>query len=195
PHHRPAQLVQQCPSVLVAAQTKHTLQAQGADAIFLGSHLPHGPKPNRQRQFAVLEDRARQDRGFPTAVFTTPKMASDRQPAATTGGTNKTLRPPQGKQIGPAIRFVTEAPFQFQKRARIILCHRRKHYHREAVESCQYPYWGMGDNSSGELGDGTYDNTNLPMQIVASNVTAIAAGGGNHHYFPIFAHSLFLKGT
>ena len=42
----------------------------------------------------------------------------------------------------------------------------------------------MGDNSYGELGDGTYNQTNRPEQIVATNVTAIAAG-----YF----HSLFLQ--
>jgi len=50
--------------------------------------------------------------------------------------------------------------------------------------------WAMGYNYYGELGDGTYGNpafsycTNRPEQIVASGVTAIAAGGG---------HSLFLK--
>ncbi|MGD0251849.1 MAG: Ig-like domain-containing protein, partial [Verrucomicrobiota bacterium] len=49
--------------------------------------------------------------------------------------------------------------------------------------------WAMGDNQSGELGDGTYNavnpfGTNQPQQIVATNVTAIAAGG---------IHSLFLK--
>jgi len=44
--------------------------------------------------------------------------------------------------------------------------------------------WGMGDNGYGELGDGTYNNTNRPEQIVASNVTAIAAGA---------VFSLFLK--
>jgi hypothetical protein len=44
--------------------------------------------------------------------------------------------------------------------------------------------WAMGANLSGQLGDGTYNQTNRPKQIVASNVTAIAAG-----YF----HSLFLK--
>jgi alpha-tubulin suppressor-like RCC1 family protein len=48
--------------------------------------------------------------------------------------------------------------------------------------------WAMGDNNSGELGDGTTDNdnynTNLPEQIVAGNVTAVAAGSG---------FSLFLK--
>jgi alpha-tubulin suppressor-like RCC1 family protein len=44
--------------------------------------------------------------------------------------------------------------------------------------------WGMGDNTWGELGDGTYNSTNQPERIVASGVTAIAAGWG---------HSLFLK--
>jgi alpha-tubulin suppressor-like RCC1 family protein len=49
--------------------------------------------------------------------------------------------------------------------------------------------WAMGANDDGELGDGTYGTvypytTNRPEQIVASNVTAIAAG-----YF----HSLFLN--
>lgn len=46
--------------------------------------------------------------------------------------------------------------------------------------------WGMGLNQYGELGNGTYDIffTNVPQKIVASNVTAIAAGA---------YHSLFLK--
>jgi alpha-tubulin suppressor-like RCC1 family protein len=50
--------------------------------------------------------------------------------------------------------------------------------------------WGMGDNGWGQLGDGTFEPgindacTNVPEEIVASNVTTIAAGG---------AHSLFLK--
>src|SRR6516164_7399868 len=43
--------------------------------------------------------------------------------------------------------------------------------------------WVMGDNMYGQLGDGTYNTTNLPGQIVASNVVAVA--GANH--------SLFLK--
>jgi alpha-tubulin suppressor-like RCC1 family protein len=42
----------------------------------------------------------------------------------------------------------------------------------------------MGDNNHGQLGDGTYNITNQPEEIVASNVTTIAAG---------LYHSLFLK--
>ena len=44
--------------------------------------------------------------------------------------------------------------------------------------------WAMGENAEGQLGDGTYNNTNRPEQIVATNVMAIAAGSD---------HSLFLK--
>jgi alpha-tubulin suppressor-like RCC1 family protein len=44
--------------------------------------------------------------------------------------------------------------------------------------------WAMGNNSYGQLGDGTFNSTNRPEQIVASGVTAIAAG---------YWHSLFLK--
>jgi alpha-tubulin suppressor-like RCC1 family protein len=44
--------------------------------------------------------------------------------------------------------------------------------------------WAMGYNYFGELGNGTYNNTNRPEQIVPSNVTAIAAGA---------YHSLILK--
>jgi alpha-tubulin suppressor-like RCC1 family protein len=50
--------------------------------------------------------------------------------------------------------------------------------------------WAMGGNSDffgdacGQLGDGTWNKTNRPEQIVASGVTAISAG---------VAHSLFLK--
>jgi alpha-tubulin suppressor-like RCC1 family protein len=44
--------------------------------------------------------------------------------------------------------------------------------------------WAMGDNTYGQLGEGTVNETNRPQQIVAGGVTAIAAGDG---------HSLFLK--
>jgi alpha-tubulin suppressor-like RCC1 family protein len=49
--------------------------------------------------------------------------------------------------------------------------------------------WAMGYNYYGQLGDGTYgfppfNSTNLPEQIVATNVTAVAAGN---------YHSLFIK--
>jgi alpha-tubulin suppressor-like RCC1 family protein len=44
--------------------------------------------------------------------------------------------------------------------------------------------WAMGDNSSGQLGNGSYFSAKQPVNIVGSDVTAIAAGSG---------YSLFLK--
>ena len=42
--------------------------------------------------------------------------------------------------------------------------------------------WAMGDNSLGQLGDGTHDQANLPKQIVPGNVAAITAGGNNSQF-------------
>ena len=44
--------------------------------------------------------------------------------------------------------------------------------------------WSTGWNLYGQLGTGTFDDTNRPVQIVAGGVTAVAAG---------WIHSLFLK--
>jgi hypothetical protein len=42
--------------------------------------------------------------------------------------------------------------------------------------------WGMGYNSDGELGNGTFDySVNVPAQIVSGGVTAMAVGCGNNH--------------
>ncbi len=46
--------------------------------------------------------------------------------------------------------------------------------------------WAMGANGFGQLGDGTFNNTNSPEKIVATNVTKIAGGG---------SHSLFVRGN
>jgi alpha-tubulin suppressor-like RCC1 family protein len=57
--------------------------------------------------------------------------------------------------------------------------------------------WAIGWNAYGQLGDGTTDNgnyeTNQPEQIVASNVTAVAAGL-NHSLFLMSNGSLWAMG-
>jgi alpha-tubulin suppressor-like RCC1 family protein len=54
--------------------------------------------------------------------------------------------------------------------------------------------WGMGYNSTGALGDGTFNTTNRPEQIVSSNVIAIA-GGWNHSMFLKSDGSLWTMGN
>ncbi|MGO8836841.1 MAG: RCC1 domain-containing protein [Limisphaerales bacterium] len=54
--------------------------------------------------------------------------------------------------------------------------------------------WAMGENYSGELGDGTFNSTNRPEEIVSSGVTAMAAG----EYYSLFLKSngsLWAMGT
>ena len=45
--------------------------------------------------------------------------------------------------------------------------------------------WAYGNNSYGQLGDGSTTSTNIPEQILASNVTAVAVG----QYFSLFLKS------
>jgi alpha-tubulin suppressor-like RCC1 family protein len=45
--------------------------------------------------------------------------------------------------------------------------------------------WAMGHNAYGQLGDGSFNNTNRPEQIVPNGVTTIAAGD----YFSLFLKS------
>ena|ERR1035438_606053 len=55
--------------------------------------------------------------------------------------------------------------------------------------------WAMGNNDSGQLGDGTFNNTNRPEIIVSSGVMGIAAAGNQYQFFPIRfpGRSYFLK--
>ena len=45
--------------------------------------------------------------------------------------------------------------------------------------------WGWGENDKGQLGNGTFSNTNIPVQVVSSGGAAFSgvvaiAGGTNH---------------
>ena len=53
----------------------------------------------------------------------------------------------------------------------------------KATAAGSYDVWAMGDNSSGQFGDGTTTNRSTPVQV-ASGVAKVAAGE---------THSLYLK--
>lgn len=55
------------PSRLITAQPQYPLQSQGADAMFLASHIPGRRQPDLQGSARLLEDRARRDRALMAA--------------------------------------------------------------------------------------------------------------------------------
>ena len=75
--------MQHRPRRLVAAQTKNTLQTQGADAVLLAGNLPHGAEPDRQRHVAVLKNGARNDRHLVATMVAKPAMPPNRPGIAT----------------------------------------------------------------------------------------------------------------
>jgi alpha-tubulin suppressor-like RCC1 family protein len=88
-------------------------------------------------------------------------------------------------QLGNGAHFSTSCPGQIV--ASNVVAIAAGWYHSLFLES-DGSLWAMGSDSAGQLGDGTQvsflGGTNRPELIVASNVTAIAAG---------YAHSLFRK--
>src|SRR5712691_9991909 len=112
PHHRSPELVEQSPSGFVAPKPKHPLESQGADAVLLARDKPHCPKPGRQRQMTVLEDRACRNRGLMSTICTQPKVAPHRpSPAPTARWATEAFGPAQHEQILPTGGFAAESLF------------------------------------------------------------------------------------
>lgn len=88
-HHRAPQLVQPVSRGVVAAPSKHPLQAQRAGPVFLVGHLPPRLEPKSQGQIGVREQRSRSDRGLMLAA----------------GGSGKAfVRSPQRRDLGSVDR-------------------------------------------------------------------------------------------
>jgi hypothetical protein len=121
-NHCTAKLVKQRPSSSVTAKSENPLQAECTDTILLTRDMPHRPKPNCQRQAAILKNRSGTNRRLvptPAAKQQTPAHQPGGTNAAT--GANKSVRPPQLEQIAPTAIFGRKPSFQFQQRPRVIL--------------------------------------------------------------------------
>ena len=88
--------------------------------------------------------------------------------------------PPAGSVL--AILFNLSLPHSIVHAAPTVTQVSAGYYHTLFIES-DGSLWAMGDNSQGQLGDGT-TTRNYPVMIEPSNVVAVAAGA---------YHSLFIK--
>src|SRR5712692_9550345 len=123
-HHGPAQLVQNRPSGLIAAQTQDALQPKCAGPILLTGHVPERPAPQPQGQTAILENSTGRDRCLVTTGGAY-QPSSLRRPSfpPSTPWAHKSLWPAQGRQVSTALLVGGKLLFQFQKRRRIVLNH------------------------------------------------------------------------
>src|SRR2546428_6378169 len=116
-HHSSAQLVQNRPSGLIAAQAQDTLQAQRAGPILLTGHLPDGSAPKPQWQMAILENGAG-GHGCLVTPGGTYQPASLRWAkfSSSTAGGNKCLPPAEAAQLSTALFPRRKLLFHVRKR-------------------------------------------------------------------------------
>jgi hypothetical protein len=131
--------MQHGPGGLIAAQAQNPLQAQGANSV-----LSHRPKPDRQRQMAVLKNRPRRDRHLVVADGASPAIpphAAGRRSRTT--WTCPSPRPSKHCRILDAGIFAAETFLQLKQSPRIIPAHGSKHDILGSVSSSKYPYRKM----------------------------------------------------
>ena len=100
PDHRGAQLLQQQPGCLIAANSQGPLQTSRTQAGFLGAGQPHRQEPAAQRNPGLVQHCARCWRRLPPAGGA-EYLASGCRPRPRTSAlrTNESLRPAQIRQV------------------------------------------------------------------------------------------------
>src|SRR6266851_1010389 len=109
-HHGPAQLVQERPGCLVA-DLELALQLHRRQSGCMSGHEVGGPEPHRQRQPRPMQDRARRQRGLPSARLALPEpplrqLEDFSLPALPTA---KAVRPSASGQVLPTRIVIPES--------------------------------------------------------------------------------------
>lgn len=126
PDHGSAKFMEHRPCGLVASKPKGTLEAQCTDAALLVHDTPHRTEPDTQRQFAVLENRAGEERDVPAAISTPPKPSAHRPSLpAPTATTLESVGPPQLKEILAAGFFGAKPVFEIEDGSWKLSLHKR----------------------------------------------------------------------
>ena len=127
-YHSMTQLVQPNPSSSITSQPQCSLKPKGADPVFLISHVPHSPKPNRQRFSRILKDRAGRYRSLQSTSFT-EKQSPARSPSRgiLTDRAYKTFGPSKCNKVFYTCLFRGKPILKLHNVSRIIF-HTREYY-------------------------------------------------------------------
>jgi small GTP-binding protein len=145
-YHSASKLMQQCPSSLITAKIKHSLQSFCVRPVFLTGQMPDSPKPKTQWHLSILKNSSSDNGGLKIAM-TTLKQTSLCQPCFPmfTPRTAKAFRPPKIDQIFKTCFFCDKAFCKFKQSFRIIL-HRVILCTRLLLESSRYAKNAIGEN-------------------------------------------------
>ena len=127
--HSSSQLMQQTPSRLIAANSKHPLQPKSTHSTLLAGDMPHRSKPHRKGQVATLKDCADSYRYLMAAATAQPQSSVCRPCSfPITVWTNKTVRPTKRKKVLTTIFLGGESALKIQNGFGIVFWHLSKHY-------------------------------------------------------------------
>ena len=122
--HGAAELRQEQPGALVAAEAQLGLQLQGGDPIRVAGHDMDRREPGLQRQMATMHDRACSHGRLPPAGRALPgERLGLQQPSlrAATARTDKAVRPPAMRQIVGAGRIIRKSRLELGAGERAIM--------------------------------------------------------------------------
>lgn len=113
--HGSAQLVHQCPGGLVASQAECPLESQGTHPTLLVRRPPDGAEPDPQRQFAAIENGAREQRDVFAALAALQEapLSGPSLPMATTTAF-ETFRPTELEEVIATAFFRAKPMLEFE---------------------------------------------------------------------------------
>ena len=126
-HHGSAQPMQDGPGGLIAAQSQHPLQSQGADTLLLVGYIPRRAKPHRQRGACFIEQGPGGDAALmPAHPADEPRTSSaTRKPRTAALRTNETIWPAQSRKIANAGFLRGEPVQELTPVSRVVLARNR----------------------------------------------------------------------
>ena len=140
--HGTAQLRQEQPGALVAAQAQLGLQLQGGDPVGVAGHDMDRREPGLQRQMAAMHDRACGHGRLPPAGRALPgERLGLQQPSfrAATARADKAVRPPATRQIVGAGRIIWKSRLELGAGERAVMFPAARHARTlsERVAQCK----------------------------------------------------------
>src|SRR5208283_3352233 len=158
-YHRPAQLMQQQPSRLVAGDAELRLRLLGGNAVRMARQLVDRLEPRPQRQLAPMHDRTGGHRRLPVAAGTLPgeRLGLELPALADAAGrTDETIRPPLRGKVAGTRRPVRKPSVELRPRHRPIGFPSARHQNimatsgRLSTDSSRPCYYHWGHRSQRE---------------------------------------------